>query len=155
MYNEEVIINSDPERVCHLRLKRKKHFVECLSRVLVSIDGVETAALVNGEEILLPVKPGSVIELDLQSPAWHNYYKVEISGLPEIEFAFSWTGSGDLFKHNNIRLLSHSGCRIIEENRELSAKQKLDNKMSMWFIGILVAAYIVLLMFKYCLGISL
>jgi hypothetical protein len=129
--------------------------VECLSRVLVNIDGVETAALSNGEEILLPVKPGSIIELDLQAPAWHNYYKLEITGVPEIEFTFSWNGSGTVFKHNNIRLLSHSGCRILEENRELTDKQKLDNKMSYWFIGILLAAYVVLLIIKFCFGITL
>lgn len=144
MQNEEVIIPHDPGKACHLRLKRKWHFVECLSKVIIRIDGNEVTALKNGEEILVPVKPGSVIELDLQSPAWHNFYKVEITGLPEIVISFSWFGSGAIFKHNNIRLLGHSGCRITETDKEQTKLQKMDNKMSMWFIGILMAAYVVL-----------
>jgi len=147
MHSEEIVIPHDPVKVCHLHLKRKTHFVECLSKVIIHIDGNEVAALKNGEEILLPVKPGSVInKVDLQSPAWHNYYKVEITGLPEIVFGFSWFGSGDIFKHNNIRLIRHSGCLVTETGKDLTKLQKMDNKMSFWFIGILMAAYLVLLL---------
>ena len=118
--------------------------MECLSKVLIHIDGVEVAALKNGEEVILPVQANSTIELDLQSPAWHNNYTVGITELAVIEFCFSWFGTGSIFKHNNIRLLRHSGCRITETGSELTPLQKMDNKMSFWFIGILMFFYVIL-----------
>lgn len=144
MPNEEIIIVHNPDKVCHLRIKRKWHFIECLSRVIVYINGLETATIKNGEEITIPVPSDSVIELDLQSPALHNYYILEITGIPMIEFSFSWFGSGSFFKYNNIKVRSHFGCRITEKGKEFSQRQKLDNKMSFWFIGILMAAYVAL-----------
>jgi hypothetical protein len=155
MQNEETYVSNGSNLTQPLKLWRKRHFVECLSKVVVSINGVEVAALKNGEEIVLSVQAESTIELDLQSPAWHNYYKVEIKDLPVIEFCFRWFGTGSIFKHNNIRLLRHSGCRITETGRKLTPLQQMDNKMSFWFIGILVAALIVLLILKYCFGISI
>ncbi len=148
MRNEEIIISHDPGRTIFLSLKRRWHFVECLSRVLVSINGVEVASISNGKEVLLPVEPHATIFLDLQSPAWHNYYKVELSGKPEIEFSFSWSGSGGIFRHNNIRLLSHSGCLVTETDREATKLQKTDNWFSGTWIGIMTLLYIAIKIYQ-------
>jgi hypothetical protein len=146
MLNEEIIQVSDSEQTCYLRLRRKSALVECLSKVIVNVDGAQVTAMKNGSEYIIPVEKGSTIDLDLQSPAFHNLYKVRIDGDALIEYGFSWFGKGDFFKYNNIRLLKNAGCVIVEESMELTQLQKMDTKMSIWFIGILGIIWMALML---------
>lgn len=129
-----------------MRVYRLKKFVECLSVVKVHVNGVQIASLKNGEDVMIPVEPDSEIELDLQSPAYHNYYRVKITGLSLIEIGFPFLGASSPYGSNNLKIYKTVNCHILETNQEMTTLLKMDVKMSFWFIGILLVAYLALLL---------
>jgi hypothetical protein len=144
MQNEEIIIDQNTGNTCNIKLKRKWNLIQCLSGVIVHIDGTRLACINNGEEISIPVNSGSVIELDLQTRSMHNFFTVEIADMPMIEFGFSWFGSGRIFRYYNIKLLSHFGCRITDMRQELSKFQKVENMFRYIAIAIALSFFVMI-----------